>query len=132
VAKKGDSIGSIAKKFQVDSGAILKANLLASADQLQVGEELVVPGGAPPAPVIKVPSNVGNVKNVFRPPSEAPPSREVEAPSSPGPPTSTSSTNTFTPATPASTSTATFITRFTPRLTASSPRPAGTRMATAT
>jgi murein DD-endopeptidase MepM/ murein hydrolase activator NlpD len=78
VAKKGDSISSIAKKFQVDSSVILKANLLASANQLQVGEELVVPGGAPPAPVIKIPSSVGSVKNVFRPPSEAPPSREVE------------------------------------------------------
>ena len=78
VVKKGDSIGSIAKKYKADANAILKANLLASADQLQVGEELVVPGGAPPAPVIKVPSNVGSVKNVFRPPSEAPPSREVD------------------------------------------------------
>jgi LysM repeat protein len=41
--KKGDSIATIAKKYNVDKTKILSQNLLSLDDNLQVGEVIVVP-----------------------------------------------------------------------------------------
>ncbi|MFH1766601.1 MAG: M23 family metallopeptidase [Patescibacteria group bacterium] len=51
--KSGDTLSSIAKKYGADSEEILAFNKLASANDLAVGESLIVPGGEiqAPAPV---------------------------------------------------------------------------------
>ena len=46
----GDTIEKIAKKYRVDSEAIIEFNKLASADDINIGEELMIPGGSPPPP----------------------------------------------------------------------------------
>lgn len=52
--KKGDTLGSIASKHGVSTADLQKANKGLSANKLQIGQELVLPGGAPakaePAP----------------------------------------------------------------------------------
>ena len=74
VIAKGETVAGLAKKYRVDVDAILKANRVASADEIHVGESLIIPGATPPAaPVPKAPSTLGNLKNVFKSPSEVPP-----------------------------------------------------------
>lgn len=46
VVKSGDTIASIAKKYEGDLEEILSYNQLASADDLVVGDTLIIPGGA--------------------------------------------------------------------------------------
>lgn len=48
---KGENLGKIAAKYGVDTAAIVAANKLASADDLQIGEPLLIPGGKKPRPV---------------------------------------------------------------------------------
>jgi len=48
--KKGDTISKIAQNYSADADQIIAFNNLASADDLVVGEDLMVPGGEPPAP----------------------------------------------------------------------------------
>ncbi len=43
---KGDTIGSLAKKYDSDADEILSYNQLASADELTVGLEVIIPGGS--------------------------------------------------------------------------------------
>ncbi|MDO8559494.1 MAG: peptidoglycan DD-metalloendopeptidase family protein [bacterium] len=47
---RGETVGKIATRYSVDADAIISANKLASANDLQVGELLLVPGGAKPRP----------------------------------------------------------------------------------
>ena len=47
---RGETVGKIATRYGVDADAIISANKLASANDLQVGELLLVPGGAKPRP----------------------------------------------------------------------------------
>ncbi|MFT7507130.1 MAG: LysM repeat protein [Acidimicrobiales bacterium] len=42
---KGETLGSILKKYDADLEEVLEYNNLASADQLSVGDELMIPGG---------------------------------------------------------------------------------------
>lgn len=57
VVKKGDTVASIAKKYEGDFEEILSYNQLASADELVVGDTLIIPGGAMHlAPVRKISS----------------------------------------------------------------------------
>ncbi|MFH1631978.1 MAG: M23 family metallopeptidase [bacterium] len=44
--KSGDTLSAIANKYDVDADEILDYNKLASADDLVIGEKLIVPGGA--------------------------------------------------------------------------------------
>ncbi|MCH8049485.1 M23 family metallopeptidase, partial [Patescibacteria group bacterium] len=48
--KSGDTLSSIAKKYDIEADEILEFNKLASADDLVIGEELIVPGGVVEAP----------------------------------------------------------------------------------
>ena len=50
VVKDGDTIGSIAKKYEGDVEDILTYNRLASADEISVGDTVIIPGGAVAAP----------------------------------------------------------------------------------
>lgn len=43
--KSGDTLSSIAKKYDAESEEVLSFNRLASADDLIIGEEIIVPGG---------------------------------------------------------------------------------------
>lgn len=45
---KGDTLDSIAKKYKVDGEKIAESNKLASAQDLQIGEQLLIPGGQKP------------------------------------------------------------------------------------
>lgn len=47
---RGDTIISIAKKYKVEPEDIIEYNRLASADDINIGERLLIPGGAPPPP----------------------------------------------------------------------------------
>ena len=77
--KKGETIGAIAKKYGSDVEKILAANRVNSAEQIQIGEELVIPDGKPPAlPAPRLPQPLGNVRDIFRPTSEAPPGRVAD------------------------------------------------------
>jgi murein DD-endopeptidase MepM/ murein hydrolase activator NlpD len=54
VVKSGDTIASIASKYEGDEEEILSYNQLASAAELTVGDTLIIPGGAmqrPSAPI---------------------------------------------------------------------------------
>jgi murein DD-endopeptidase MepM/ murein hydrolase activator NlpD len=50
--KKGESISTIAKKYKSDIDKILEANKLSSADQIAIGNNLIIPDGVKPAAVI--------------------------------------------------------------------------------
>ena len=61
--KSGDTLAAIAKKYTVEEETVLEYNKLASADDLVVGESLIVPGGevqAPPPPprVVRTPTTI--------------------------------------------------------------------------
>ena len=47
---KGETFGSILKKYDADYDEVLEYNNLASADELSVGDELMIPGGEMHAP----------------------------------------------------------------------------------
>ena len=51
VVKKGDTMSTIAKKYDADSEEILEYNQMTSAEELSVGETLVIPGGEIATPV---------------------------------------------------------------------------------
>jgi LysM repeat protein len=50
VVQKGETVGTIAKKYQGEVQDILSYNQVASADDIKVGDTLVIPGGEIPAP----------------------------------------------------------------------------------
>lgn len=82
VVKRGETLGAIAKKYDTDVEKILAANLVKDATQVQIGHELVIPDGRPPAapapkPAPKPPTRIASVTDIFKPPSEAPPSAAV-------------------------------------------------------
>ncbi|MCR4256587.1 MAG: LysM peptidoglycan-binding domain-containing M23 family metallopeptidase [Candidatus Uhrbacteria bacterium] len=47
--KKGDTLGKIASTYDANVEKIVETNRMASAESLRLGEELIVPGGTPPA-----------------------------------------------------------------------------------
>ncbi len=80
--KRGETLGAIAKQYGSDVDRILATNRVSSPSQIQIGEELVIPEGRPPvvarAPVPAAPPRLGDVRDVFKPPAEAPPSQVAE------------------------------------------------------
>ena len=48
---RGDTLGKIANKYGVEPAAITETNKLASADDLQIGEKLIIPNGKKPRPI---------------------------------------------------------------------------------
>ncbi|HJV32699.1 MAG TPA: M23 family metallopeptidase [Patescibacteria group bacterium] len=85
--KRGETLGAIAKKYGSDVDKILAANLVKSPTAVQIGQRLIIPDGRPiasasPAPKPSAPAatppRLGDVRDVFRPPEEAPPSRTVD------------------------------------------------------
>lgn len=64
VVAKGDTLESIAKRYTADAEEILEFNQLVEADDLEIGQLLIVPGGRPPqviaprTPVIRRPVTV--------------------------------------------------------------------------
>ncbi|MEK7546372.1 MAG: M23 family metallopeptidase [Patescibacteria group bacterium] len=84
--KRGETLGAIAKKYDSDVDKILAANLVKSPTAVQIGQKLVIPDGRPavvaaprpkPSAPTATPPRLGDVRDVFRPPEEAPPSRTV-------------------------------------------------------
>ncbi len=75
--KKGETLGAIAKQYNSDVDKILAANRVSSPSQIRIGEELVIPDGKPPVvartPTPAAPPRLGDVRDVFKPPAEAPP-----------------------------------------------------------
>ena len=51
--KKGDTISKISKTYGADADQIISFNKLASADDLKIGDELMIPGGEPPTLAVK-------------------------------------------------------------------------------
>jgi murein DD-endopeptidase MepM/ murein hydrolase activator NlpD len=80
--RNAKSLGVIAKKYGSEVDKILAANRVSSPSQIQIGEELVIPEGRPPvvarAPAPAAPPRLGDVRDVFKPPAEAPPSQAAE------------------------------------------------------
>lgn len=54
-----ETLAAIANTFKADQSQILEFNKLANADQISVGDILIVPGGTPPAPTPAPSSNYG-------------------------------------------------------------------------
>ena len=50
--KSGDTILAIAKEYQTDAQKIIDANKLADASDISIGEELFIPNGVKPTPVV--------------------------------------------------------------------------------
>ncbi len=89
--KRGETLGAIANKYGSDVDKILAANLVKSPTAVQIGQKLVIPDGRPasvatpsapkpaaPKPSAPTPPRLGDVRDVFLPPEEAPPSRTVD------------------------------------------------------
>lgn len=80
--KRGETLGEIAKTYASDVDRILAVNRVSSPSQIQIGEQLVIPDGRPPvvarAPAPAPAPRLGDVRDVFKPPTEAPPSQPVE------------------------------------------------------
>lgn len=75
--KKGDTLAKIAKLYNTTADKIIEFNKLkADGSDLVVGEEILVPNGVKPAPVVVAP--------VYRPPSGAIPSASSGLPSTSG------------------------------------------------
>lgn len=55
--KKGDTVSSIAKKYAVEEGKIISFNFLPQEGDLQIGQEIIVPGGKLATPVTSVASS---------------------------------------------------------------------------
>lgn len=85
--KRGETLGAISNKYDSEVDKILAANLIKSPTQIQIGQRLVIPDGRPqqvaaPKPKAATPTptppRLGDVRDVFRPPEEAPPSRTID------------------------------------------------------
>ncbi|WKZ28730.1 MAG: peptidoglycan DD-metalloendopeptidase family protein [Patescibacteria group bacterium] len=80
--KRGETLGGIAKQYGSDVERILAVNRVSSPSQIQIGEELVIPEGRPPvvarAPAPAAPPRLGDVRDVFKPPVEAPPNQVAD------------------------------------------------------
>jgi len=76
---KGDTIKSIADKYQGDEIEIIEANDL-DPSALTVGKKILVPGGAPPAPKIvpRTTQSTSIVSNIFTPPPAADPNTNTK------------------------------------------------------
>jgi len=62
VVKKGDTIASISKKYEGNEAEILSYNELASAEEITVGDTLIIPGGAIHAAPVKVATKANPVR----------------------------------------------------------------------
>lgn len=73
----GDTVASIAEKYDADEEEIIKFNRLASAEDIVIGEDLIVPGGeiAAPAP----PARSTSVASVFTQPTSTIPTTTSDA-----------------------------------------------------
>lgn len=52
--KSGETLGGLAKKYKVDSKDIMKQNLLLKAEDLKIGDEVIIPGAVKEIPKPKV------------------------------------------------------------------------------
>lgn len=75
--ESGDSLYQVAEHFQADPDEIVWANVLADPENLQVGQQLVIPGGTMPPPVVVA------EEPAEEPVSEPEPDVEPPAPSAP-------------------------------------------------
>lgn len=76
--KKGDNLRSIAKEYEGDSNEILEFNKLASADDLQIGQKIIIPGGKKEVVYSAAPSV--SVADIFSAPSAPITQSELEWP----------------------------------------------------
>ncbi len=67
--KKGDTISSLAKKYKAEEDKILEANKLTSANQISIGQDLIIPDGIKPAAVITAHTTP---TTIFTPPKSSP------------------------------------------------------------
>lgn len=58
IVKRGETLEQIAKRYTADAEEILEFNRLVDADDVEVGDFLIVPGGKPPAVVAPAPRRV--------------------------------------------------------------------------
>ena len=58
LVKSGDTIGTIAKKYEGDVDEILAYNSISSADSISIGDELIIPGGALHSAPVRIASPV--------------------------------------------------------------------------
>ncbi|EKD33557.1 MAG: peptidase M23 [uncultured bacterium] len=61
--KRGDTVAKIAKIYNVTPEEIIEFNRLASADDIAVGESIIVPNGKKPAPAYVAPRQVPSYTN---------------------------------------------------------------------
>ncbi len=64
IVQRGDTVSSIAVRHGVTAWAIVQANHLANPNFIYVGQRLVIPGGASPAPAAPAPQPSGGSKRI--------------------------------------------------------------------
>lgn len=72
--KSGDTVSSLASKYDVEEVDIIRYNALASAEDIVIGENLIIPGGTVSAPAPTRVTRTPSVTNVFTspPPTSTP------------------------------------------------------------
>jgi murein DD-endopeptidase MepM/ murein hydrolase activator NlpD len=81
--ESGESLYTIARKYNVTAQAIMQANSIASPDKIYVGQKLVIPGMTRPQPVVAPATKVASIAPVeapLAPTSGAPRSAAVADP----------------------------------------------------
>lgn len=64
IVKSGETLLAIANKYDVEPEEVAKANELVSANQLQINQGLIIPGGRPPATETKT-TQLANFSQIF-------------------------------------------------------------------
>jgi len=75
--KKGETLKSIANAYKADVNKIIEFNKLASADDLQINEQLIVPGGVKQAVAARA---TPSVTQIFSAPAAAPSNSKLQWP----------------------------------------------------
>jgi LysM repeat protein len=92
VIKAGETLGSIARKYQVKTGDLAAANNIADPTKIRVGQELKIPGWqAPAAPKSAAPAPAASVPAFTPAPAPSPVAPAPESPLFSAPPADTAS-----------------------------------------
>lgn len=85
--ESGESLYTIARKYNVTAQAIMQANGIASPDKIYVGQKLVIPGMTRPQPVVAPSTRVASIAPVeapLAPKTTAPRTTAIADPAPPG------------------------------------------------
>lgn len=76
----GESLGTIARKYQVNPGELAAANNITDPSKIRAGQQLVIPGGKAPATKTTTPATKGSTAGKVPADSTAKPGKPAETP----------------------------------------------------